>query len=36
MGTVFRRHFYWVLAAVALGVLIWLLWRWSKRPRGAK
>jgi len=34
-GTVFRRHFYWVLAAVVLGVLIWLLrWR-SKRPRGA-
>jgi len=35
VGTVFRRHFYWVLAAVVLGVLIWLLrWR-SKRPRGA-
>ena len=34
-GTVFRRHFYWVLGAVALGVLIWLLrWR-SKRLRGA-
>jgi len=34
-GTVFRRHFYWVLGAVGLGVLIWLLrWR-SKRPRGA-
>ena len=35
VGTVFRRHFYWVLAAVVLGVLIWLL-RWSsKRPRAA-
>jgi membrane protein YqaA with SNARE-associated domain len=34
-GTVFRRHFYWVLAVVVLGGLIWLLrWR-SKRPRGA-
>jgi membrane protein YqaA with SNARE-associated domain len=29
-GTVFRRHFYWVLAAVGLGVLIWLLLRWRK------
>jgi membrane protein YqaA with SNARE-associated domain len=35
LGTVFRQHFYWVLAAVALGVSIWLLVRWSKRPRGA-
>jgi membrane protein YqaA with SNARE-associated domain len=34
-GTVFRRHFYWVLAAIILGVLIWLLRQWSKRPRGA-
>ncbi|MFZ0136650.1 MAG: VTT domain-containing protein [Candidatus Sulfotelmatobacter sp.] len=35
VGTVFRRHFYWVLAAVVLGVLIWLM-RWSsKRPRAA-
>ncbi|MGA8212372.1 MAG: VTT domain-containing protein [Candidatus Sulfotelmatobacter sp.] len=33
-GTVFRRHFYWVLVVVAVGVLIWLLWRRSKRPRG--
>jgi membrane protein YqaA with SNARE-associated domain len=30
-GTVFRRHFYWVLAAVALGVLIWLMLRRKKR-----
>jgi membrane protein YqaA with SNARE-associated domain len=36
IGTVFRRHIYWVLAAVALGVAIWLLLWWSKRPRGAK
>ena len=35
VGTVFRRHFYWVLAVVVVGGLIWLLrWR-SKRPRGA-
>ncbi len=34
-GTVFRQHFYWVLAVVAVGVLIWLLRRRSKRPRGA-
>jgi membrane protein YqaA with SNARE-associated domain len=34
LGTVFRQHFYWVLAVVALGVLIWLVW-WSKRSRGA-
>jgi membrane protein YqaA with SNARE-associated domain len=34
-GTVFRRHFYWVVAAVGLGGLIWVLWWWSKRPRGA-
>jgi membrane protein YqaA with SNARE-associated domain len=33
-SVLFRRHFYWVLAAVALGVSIGLLrWR-SKRPRG--
>ena len=34
VGTVFRQHFYWVLAAVALGMLLWLLW-WSKKPRGS-
>jgi membrane protein YqaA with SNARE-associated domain len=33
-GALFRRHFYWVLAAVALGVLIGLLRWWSKRPQG--
>jgi len=32
LGTVFRRHIYWVLAAVGLGVLVWLLLRWRKRP----
>jgi membrane protein YqaA with SNARE-associated domain len=30
-GTVFRQHFYWVLAVVAVGILIWLLLRWRKR-----
>ncbi len=27
VGTLFRRHFYWVLAVVVLGILIWLLRR---------
>jgi membrane protein YqaA with SNARE-associated domain len=31
LGTVFRQHIYWVLAAVGLGLLIWLLLRWRKR-----
>jgi membrane protein YqaA with SNARE-associated domain len=35
LGTVLRQHFYWVLAVVALGVSIWLLRWWSRRPRGA-
>jgi membrane protein YqaA with SNARE-associated domain len=35
LGTVFRQHFYLVLAVVALGMLIWMLRWWSKRPRGA-
>jgi membrane protein YqaA with SNARE-associated domain len=35
VGALFRRHFYWVLAVALLGVLIWLLWWWSKRPRAA-
>ena len=34
LGTVFRQHFYWVLAVVALGMWIWMLRWWSKRPRG--
>jgi membrane protein YqaA with SNARE-associated domain len=34
VGSVFRQHFYWVLAVAALGILIWLVW-WSKRPRAA-
>jgi len=35
-GTVFRKHIYWVLGALALGVFIWMMRRrWSKRPRGA-
>ncbi len=36
VGTVFRRHFYWVLAVVVLGIVIWL-WRrgrrWGRPPR---
>jgi membrane protein YqaA with SNARE-associated domain len=31
VGTVFRRHIYWVVAAGVLGVVIWLLLRWRKR-----
>ncbi|MFY9681153.1 MAG: VTT domain-containing protein [Candidatus Sulfotelmatobacter sp.] len=35
VGTLFRRHFYWVLGVVLLGGLVWALrWR-SKRPRVA-
>jgi membrane protein YqaA with SNARE-associated domain len=33
MGTVVRQHLYWVLVAVALGMLIWLLGWWSKKRR---
>lgn len=33
LGTVFRRHFYWVLAVVAGGVLAGLLWRRSRGRR---
>lgn len=32
MGNVFRRHIYWVLGAVVLGTLVWLL----MRRRGAE
>jgi membrane protein YqaA with SNARE-associated domain len=35
LGMVFRRHFYWVLGVVALGIFAGLMWWWSKRPRGA-
>jgi membrane protein YqaA with SNARE-associated domain len=35
VGAVFRRHIYWVLAAVALGVLIGLL-RWRRRKSTAR
>lgn len=31
VGTVFRRHIYWVLAAVGFGVVVWLLLWWRKR-----
>jgi membrane protein YqaA with SNARE-associated domain len=34
-GTVFRRHFYWVLAVVLLGASIGLMRWWKQRPRGA-
>ena len=33
LGTVFRRHFYWVLAVVEGGVLAGLLWRRSRGRR---
>jgi membrane protein YqaA with SNARE-associated domain len=29
-GTIFREHFNWVLGAVALGLVIWLVVRWRK------
>src|SRR5580698_10744008 len=35
-GALFRRHIYWVLGAVVLGVALWLVWRQQKkqsRPR---
>ncbi len=35
VGTVFRRHFYWVLAVVVLGGLLWLLWWRKKRVASA-
>jgi membrane protein YqaA with SNARE-associated domain len=35
VGMLFRQHLYWVLAVVVLGVLIWLQWWRSKRPRSA-
>jgi membrane protein YqaA with SNARE-associated domain len=31
LGTVFRQHIYWVLAAVGLGGFVWLLVWWRKR-----
>ena len=31
LGRVFRRHFYWVLATVAVGVVVWLVLR--SRPK---
>jgi membrane protein YqaA with SNARE-associated domain len=34
LGTVFRQHIYWVLAAVGLGLLVWLLvWQRKRRRR---
>jgi membrane protein YqaA with SNARE-associated domain len=33
MGTVFRRHFSWLLGAVAGALLVWLLMRRSKRHK---
>jgi membrane protein YqaA with SNARE-associated domain len=33
MGTVFRRHIYWVLGAVAGALLVWLVTRRSKRHK---
>jgi membrane protein YqaA with SNARE-associated domain len=31
VGALFQRHFYWVLAVVVLGGLIWLWW-WRRKP----
>jgi membrane protein YqaA with SNARE-associated domain len=30
LGTLFRQHFRWVLVAVGLGILVWLLW-WKRK-----
>ena len=35
LGTVFRRHIYWVLGVVVLGVLLWLALRRRKRRGGS-
>jgi membrane protein YqaA with SNARE-associated domain len=35
-GTLVRQHFSWLLGAVAIGVLVWLLMRRSKRRKGAE
>jgi membrane protein YqaA with SNARE-associated domain len=32
-GTLVRRHFPWLLGAIAGGVLVWLLMRWSKKRK---
>ncbi|MFZ0294114.1 MAG: VTT domain-containing protein [Candidatus Sulfotelmatobacter sp.] len=33
MGRVFRRHFYWVLATVVVGVIVWLALRSGRRKQ---
>jgi membrane protein YqaA with SNARE-associated domain len=33
MGTLVRRHFPWLLGAIAIGVLVWLLMWWIKRRK---
>ena len=33
MGRVFRRHFYWVLATVVVGVIVWLALRSGRREQ---
>ena len=35
LGTVFRRHIYWVLGVVVLGVVLWLALRRRKRRGGS-
>ena len=35
VGGLFRRHFYWVLAVVVLGVLLWVMWLRKKRVASA-
>ena len=34
IGTLFRQHIYWVLAAVGLGIMVWLLVWWRMRRGG--
>lgn len=31
IGGAFRHHFYWIVAIVVAGVLVWLLWRRKKK-----
>jgi len=35
-GTLFRQHLHWVLAAVAAGLVIWLVVRRIRRKKNSK